>query len=88
MMIKIHLSKLLGERKMTQKELAQLTGIRPNTISEYYHELTGKFEQLDLICEVLNCSVSDILEYIPNQQKRTGKHRIIEQHGNRKSIEK
>ena len=87
-MIKIHLSKLLGERKMSQKELAQLTGIRPNTISEYYHELTGKFEQLDLICEALNCSVSDILEYIPNQQKRTGEHRIVEQHGNRKSIEK
>lgn len=87
-MIKIHLSKLLGERKMSQKELAQLTGIRPNTISEYYHELTGKFEQLDLICKALNCSVSDILEYIPNQQKRTGKYRIIEQHGNRKSIEK
>ena len=33
-MIKILLSRKLGEIRMTQKELATVTGIRPNTIGE------------------------------------------------------
>ena len=37
-MIKIHLSRLLGEKRWTQKDLAEATGIRPSTINEWYHE--------------------------------------------------
>lgn len=37
-MIRIHLSRLLGERRMKQKDLAILTGIRPATINEIYNE--------------------------------------------------
>lgn len=38
-MIRILLSTRLGERRWTQADLARKTGIRPNTISELYHEL-------------------------------------------------
>ena len=38
-MIKILLSKKLGEMRLTQADLARATGIRPNTINELYHEL-------------------------------------------------
>ena len=34
-MIRIHLSTRLGERKWTQADLAQMTGIRPNTIQPW-----------------------------------------------------
>lgn len=85
-MVKIYLSKLLGERRMTQKELSELTGIRPNTINEWYHEIVVslKVEHLDRICEVLECSIEELIEVIPNQVPKTGKSLIIEEHGNRK----
>ncbi|MCI9419409.1 MAG: helix-turn-helix transcriptional regulator [Eubacterium sp.] len=54
-MVRIHLSRLLGEKRMSQKKLAELTGIRANTISEWYNEITIslKVEHIDRICEVL-----------------------------------
>jgi putative transcriptional regulator len=53
-------------RGMTQKELAEKTGIRPPTISAI---CTGKAKQLpidalDKICKVLACQPSDLMEYI------------------------
>ena len=86
-MIKIHLSKLLGERRMTQKRLSELTGIRRNTINDWYNEITVslKVEHIDRICEVLGCSVEELVEYIPNKVPKTGKFLIIEDHGNQKN---
>ena len=84
-MIKILLSKKLGELRWTQADLARITGIRPNTINELYHELAEhiKLEHLDLICEALGCDLEEILVRVPNQEallpnNRTGKPRDIE----------
>ena len=68
-MIKIHLSKLLGERRITQAELANKTNIRPATINEMYHELIERInlEHLNSICKVLGIEVEDLLEYIPDK---------------------
>ena len=68
-MIKIHLSKLLGERRITQAELANKTNIRPATINEMYHELIERInlEHLNSICKVLVIEVEDLLEYIPDK---------------------
>ena len=62
-MIKILLHIRLGERRMTQAALARKTGIRPNTISELYNQWTDRvsLEQLDRICDVLGCDLSDLL---------------------------
>lgn len=86
-MIKIHLSRILGEKRWTQKALADATGIRPSTINEWYHEIIPRLnvEHIDKICEVLGCQLTDLLEYIPNEQKTTGKDLILEEHGNRKA---
>jgi len=85
-MVRIHLSKLLGERRMTQKQLSKLTGIRSNTINEWYHEITIslKVEHIDRICEVLDCSINELIEIVPNKTKITGKNLIVEEHGNQK----
>ena len=85
-MIKNHLSKLLGIRRISQRSLSRLTGIRYATINEMYNEWTERYnaEHLDRICEVLECPLSDLIEYIPNKNSRTGKNLIIEQNGNRK----
>lgn len=67
-MIKIVLSRKLGELRCTQAELARMTGIRPTTISEYYNEIAERInlEHLDLICEALDCDLSEIMIRTPN----------------------
>ena len=51
-MIKILLSKKLGELRWTQADLSRKTGIRPATINELYHDIADRvsLEHLDLIC--------------------------------------
>jgi putative transcriptional regulator len=67
-MIRILLSKKLGELRWTQADLARATGIRPSTINEYYHEFAERvnLEHLDLICEALQCDLNEILVRVPN----------------------
>ena len=71
-MLKIKLSDLLGKHKMTQKSLADLTGIRPATISKMYYEESKRIDvtHLNNICKVFNCEISELLEYIPDEQKQ------------------
>ena len=63
-MIRIHLSRLLGERRMTQTELSQKTGIRIATINELYHEVAERvnLKHLDKICTALGCELGELIE--------------------------
>ena len=67
-MIRIMLSRKLGELRWTQADLARATGIRPSTINEYYHEISDRInlEHFDLICEALQCELEEILVRVPN----------------------
>lgn len=71
-MIKIKLCELMGKEKMTRKYLAELTGIRPNTIGDLYKEDVKKIDlnALDKICSVFDCAISDVLEYIPDNENK------------------
>ncbi|MBR5289252.1 MAG: helix-turn-helix transcriptional regulator [Clostridia bacterium] len=69
-MIKFKVKVMLAINEMTQKELAERTGIRPPTVSAI---CTGAVkhlpvEALNKICEVLKCQPGDIMEYIPDEQ--------------------
>ena len=68
-MIRLRLSALLGERRMTQADLARITSIRPSTINLLYHELADRInlEHLDLICEALDCELQDLIVREPNR---------------------
>lgn len=81
-MIRILLSKKLGELRWTQADLARKTGIRPNTVGDMYNELTDRvsLEHLDRICAVLDCDLSEILVRVPTE--------IPEMEGRSKSIKK
>ena len=72
MAIRILLSTRLGEKRWTQKDLARATGIRPTTIGDLYHELNDRInlDHLDLICEALECDISDILKREENKHPR------------------
>ncbi len=69
---------------MKQKDLADLTGIRPSTISELYNEIAERvnLDHLDKICEALDCKLPDLVEYVPNNIKRTGSELIVEPRAN------
>ena len=71
-MIRIHLSTILGARRWSQSALARETGIRPNTINDLYHEMADRvsLEHLDLICEALECDLSDLLTRVPSPKRR------------------
>lgn len=69
-MIKIHLSRILGEKKLKRSDLKRKTGIRDDTITAYYYEYIKRInkEDLDKICKALNCRIDELLEYIPDEE--------------------
>lgn len=74
-MIKFKVKVLLAMREMTQKELAERTGIRPPTVSTI---CTGTVKHLpvdalDKICKVLDCQPGDLLEYVREAQETPDK---------------
>nr|MBF0221409.1 helix-turn-helix transcriptional regulator [Desulfobulbaceae bacterium] len=67
-MIKCHLSRLLGEKRIRPAEIHRDTGINKGTLSRMYNEKIVRvdLDVLDKICEYLQCSVGEILEYQAN----------------------
>ncbi|MBD8003750.1 helix-turn-helix domain-containing protein [Bacillus norwichensis] len=64
-MIKINLDRVMLERKISSKALAEKIGITQANLSILK---TGKargirFDTLEKICQTLNCQPGDILEY-------------------------
>lgn len=69
-MIKIKVSDLLGKHKMNRKQLAEAAHIRPNTVGALYDESIQRLDKdmLNNLCKVFNCTISDILEYVPDKE--------------------
>lgn len=65
-MIKCHLSRLLGEKRMKISDVSRITGISRQALTDlYYERVKGiRFDTLELLCLGLNCQVEDILEVI------------------------
>lgn len=66
--IKFLISDWLGKKKMTQKELSDLTGIRPATISALYHDKVKRIEveHLEKLCIVFECQPADLIILVPD----------------------
>lgn len=64
-MIKCHLSRLMGEKKLKIADVARAIGVHRNTVTLLYYEKAQRvgFEILDKLCKYLGCTVSDILEF-------------------------
>jgi DNA (cytosine-5)-methyltransferase 1 len=61
--------KLLIDKKLNKTELKNLAVLSPNTVAKL-----GKGEIVDMvslikICDTLNCSLSEIVEYTPDLNK-------------------
>ena len=67
-MIKFKVKVMLAKREMTQKDLAEKTGIRPPTVSAICTNTVKHLpvDALDKICAVLECQPADLMEFIPD----------------------
>ncbi|MDU1202531.1 MAG: helix-turn-helix transcriptional regulator [Clostridiales bacterium] len=68
-MIKFTLKVQLAMKEMSQKELAEATGIRPSTISAICNNKIKHLpvEAIDKICNELECNPEDFIKYLPNK---------------------
>lgn len=69
-MIVFNLRVEMAKRKINMQQLSDITGIRRATISAYFNEtykMIGK-DHLDILCKVLRCTPTDLIEYIPDDE--------------------
>jgi putative transcriptional regulator len=67
--IKSNLSRILGERRISQADLARRAELNPNTVMSIYNEKAKgiNFDTLEAICKALDCQPGDLLEYVPDE---------------------
>ncbi len=64
--VKVKLSEVMHSKGITRNKLSVLTGIKYDVINRYYKAPCIEMVDLDYIakvCFVLDCTVSDLLEY-------------------------
>ena len=67
-MIVLRLDRMLADRKMRSKELAEKIGLTEVNLSRIKCGKISavRFSTLDAICRALDCQPGDILEYVPD----------------------
>ena len=67
-MIIINLDVMMAKRKMSLNELSEKVGITLANLSILKNNKAKaiRFSTLDAICKALDCSIEDILEYVPD----------------------
>ena len=65
-LIKCHLSKILGEKRLKIADVVKNTGINRGTVTRMYHETAQRIELdvIDKLCTYLGCSVCELLEQV------------------------
>ncbi len=65
-MLKCHLSRILGERKIKVAEVARDTGINRNTLHRLYNETATRveLEVIEQLCRYLQIGVGELFEMI------------------------
>ena len=67
------LQHLLIDRKMTLRELSDAAGFSLNIPTRIRRDAYISLESVEKICNVLNCIVDDILDFIPDEPKEESK---------------
>ena len=69
-MIRCHLSRFMGERKMKIVDVARVTGLHRNTITLLYNETATRIDldTVDKLCKLFGCVVGDLFEYVADAE--------------------
>jgi putative transcriptional regulator len=65
-MIRCHLSRLMGERKLKIIDVAREADLDKNTITLLYRETASRvdIETMDKLCKLFACQVDDLFEFV------------------------
>ena len=68
-MVRVHLSRLMGEKRVKIADIERDTGLSRTTLSRLYHEKAGRldFETLEILCRYLDVGVADLLEVVDEE---------------------
>lgn len=68
-MVKCHLSRLMGERKLKISDVARDTGLHRNTVTLLYQETATRvdLDAIERLCRYFNVSVGDLFEITGEQ---------------------
>ena len=72
-MVRLTIDKYLDENGITRYELAKRTEVKFQTIDRYYKNRVVRYDSyiLDRICAALECNLSDIIEYVKDDESPT-----------------
>ncbi len=72
-MIRCHLSRLMGERKLKISDVARQTGLNRNTVTLLYYERANRvdLDAIDRLCALFNVNVGDLFEHVPDDSSNT-----------------
>lgn len=65
-MIKCHLSRLMGERKLKISDVARDTGLHRNTVTLLYQETANRvdLDAIDSLCRYFGVAVGELFEFV------------------------
>ena len=69
-MVRCHLSRFMGERKMKIVDVAREAGLHRNTVTLLYNETANRVEvdTMNRLCKFFGCAVGDLFEYVPDEE--------------------
>lgn len=70
--LRSYLSRMMGDRKMKLSEVIDLAGVNRNAASNIFYERdmgSMKLETFLRICDGLNITLADLLDYKPGKKK-------------------
>lgn len=67
-MIKCHLSRIMGEKKLRVADIARAIDVHRNAITLLYEETATRIDldTINKLCVFLDCKIEDLFEYVPD----------------------
>lgn len=67
-MIKCHLSRIMGEKKLRVADIARAIDVHRNAITLLYEETATRvdLDTINKLCVYLDCKIEDLFEYLPD----------------------
>jgi len=64
--IKCHLSRIMGEKKLRVADVARAIGVHRNAITLLYEETATRvdLDTVNKLCEFLDCEIKDLFEFV------------------------
>ena len=65
-MIKCHLSRLMGERRLKVVDVARELGVHRNSITLLYNDTANRVElsTINALCKFFDCEVGELFEFV------------------------